>query len=165
MTWRVSVGGRTPELWLFNRSYHRMYLNQRRHRKKSTAMAILEIEAPDARRPTDYITSTGRFTLKDLLMTNLRSTNHPTATAALQLFKTLLQLHSELCTEKLLLVIHDPKSTSYPSPYLSTPPPPTEPPPHGEDIEPSADPPFMRHTQTLTRLIRRVNGRPAFTSP
>ena len=108
----------------------------RRHRKKSTAMAILEIEAPDARRPTDYITSAGRFTLKDLLATNLRSTDHPTVTAALQLFKTLLQLHSELCTEKLLLVIHDPKSTSYPSPYLSTPPPPVETPAHDEDVKP-----------------------------
>ena len=112
----------------------------RRQRKKSTAMAILEIEAPDARRPTDYITSTGRFTLKDLLMTNLRSANHPTATAALQLFRTLLQLHSELCTEKLLLVIHDPKSTSYPSPYLSAPSLPIEPPPHSEGVEQSADP-------------------------
>ena len=144
---------------------------QRRQRKKSTAMAILEIEAPDARRPTDYITSTERFTLKDLLTTNLRSINHPTATAALQLFKTLLQFHSELCTEKLLLVIHDPKSTSYPSPYLSAPPPPIEPPPHGEDVEPSADPPFYatyadpdttystneRETSLYLALISRVD--------
>ena len=107
----------------------------RRFRKKSTAMAILEIEAPDARRPTDYITSAGRFTLKDLLTTNLRSTNHPTVTSALQLFKTLLQLHSQLCTEKLLLAIHDPRSTSYPSPYLSTPPSPTGVPAHSENVE------------------------------
>ena len=114
----------------------------RRHRKKSTAMAILEIEAPDARRPTDYITSTGRFTLKDLLVANLRSPNHPTVTAALQLFKTLLRLHPELCSEKLLLVIHDPKSTSYPTPYLSTPPPPTGTPTHGEGAEPLIDPPL-----------------------
>ena len=114
----------------------RRVIQERRLRKKSTAMAILEIEVPDARRPTDYITSTGRFTLKDLLTTNLRSINHPTVTAALQLFKTLLQLHSELCTEKLLLVIHDPKSTSYPTPYLSTPPPPIEMPPPSEDAEP-----------------------------
>jgi len=142
----------------------------RRQRKKSTAMAILEIEAPDARRPTDYITSTGRFTLKDLLMTNLRSTNHPTVTAALQLFKTLLQFHPELCTEKLLLVIHDPKSTSYPSPYLSAPSSPIEPPPHDEDFEPSADPPYAtyanpdttystseRETSLYLALISRVD--------
>lgn len=115
---------------------------QPRHRKKSTAMAILEIEAPDARRPTDYITSAGRFTLKDLLMTNLRSKNHPTVTAALQLFKTLLRLYPELCTEKLLLVIHDPKSTSYPSPYLATPPPPTEAHAHGENVGRSASTPL-----------------------
>ena len=114
----------------------------RRYRKKSTAMAILEIEAPEARRPTDYITSAGRFTLKDLLMTNLRSTNHPTVAATLQLFKTLLQLHSDLCTEKLLLVIHDPKSTSYPSPYLSTPPPTTQGPAHREGSGASSSSPL-----------------------
>jgi len=145
----------------------------KRHRRKSTAMAILEIEAPDARRPSDYITSTGRFTLKDLLMTNLRSTDHPTATAALQLFKTLLRLHSELCTEKLLLVIHDPKSTSYPSPYLCTPLPPLpiEPPSHGGDIGPPADPSLFatyadpeitfttseRETSLYLALISRVD--------
>ncbi|KAF9653144.1 hypothetical protein BDM02DRAFT_2144149 [Thelephora ganbajun] len=144
---------------------------QRRHRRKSTAMAILEIEAPGARRPTDYITSTGRFTLKDLLTTNLRSTNHLTATATLQLFKTLLRLHSELSTEKLLLVVHDPKSTSYPSPWLSTPPPPIELPLHGEDIESSANSPLYatyadpdttystseRETSLYLALISRVD--------
>ena len=145
--------------------------HQKRHRRKSTAMAILEIEAPDARRPSDYITSTGRFTLKDLLTTNLRSVNHPTATATLQLFKTLLRLHPELCTERVLLVIHDPKSTGYPSPYLSTPPPPIHPPPHGEDIEPPSDPPLFatyadpdttyttseRETSLYLALISRVD--------
>ena len=145
--------------------------HQKRHRKKSTAMAILEIEAPDARRPSDYITSTGRFTLKDLLMTNLRSTNHPTTTAALQLFKTLLQLHSELCTERLLLVIHDPESTSYPSPYLSPPPPQIEPLPHGENSKSPVDLPLFamyadpdttyatseRETSLYLALISRVD--------
>ena len=145
--------------------------HQKRNRKKSTAMAILEIEAPDARRPSGYITSTGRFTLKDLLTSNLRSTNHPTATAALQLFKTLLRLHSELCTERLLLVIHDPKSTSYPSPYLSTPPPPIEPLPHGEDADPPSNPQLFatyadpdttyttseRETSLYLALISRVD--------
>ncbi|KAF9792437.1 Retinoic acid induced 16-like protein-domain-containing protein [Thelephora terrestris] len=143
----------------------------RRHRKKSTAMAILEIEAPGTRRPTDYITSAGRFTLKDLLTTNLRSTSHPTVTAALQLFKTLLQLHSYLCTEKLLLVIHDPKSTSYPSPHLSAPLSTLEPPAHGEDVEPPANPPLYatyadpdttystseRETSLYLALISRVD--------
>ena len=143
----------------------------RRHRKKSTAMAILEIEAPDARRPTDYITSAGRFTLKDLLATNLRSADHPTVTAALQLFKTLLQLHSELCTEKLLLVIHDPKSTSYPSPHLSTPPPPVEAPVRDEDVKPFGNTPLYakyadpdatystteRETSLYLALISRVD--------
>jgi hypothetical protein len=143
----------------------------RRNRKKSTAMAILEIEAPDARRPTDYITSTGRFTLKDLLITNLRSTNHPAVTATLQLFNTLLQLHSELCTHKLLLAIHDPKSTSYPSPYLSSPPSPIETPSHGDDVGPSVNPPLYatyadpettystgeRETSLYLALISRVD--------
>src|SRR6202042_1388486 len=54
-------------------------------RRKSSAMVLLEMEAPESRRRSEYFTSMGRFTLKDLLMSNLRSKNQPTAAAALQL--------------------------------------------------------------------------------
>ncbi|KAI6167033.1 Retinoic acid induced 16-like protein-domain-containing protein [Pisolithus thermaeus] len=59
-------------------------------RHKSSAMMLLELEAPDSRRPSEYLTSTGRFTLRDLLSLNLRSRNPLTVTAAMQLLRTLL---------------------------------------------------------------------------
>ncbi|KAI5835008.1 hypothetical protein K523DRAFT_292313 [Schizophyllum commune Tattone D] len=87
-------------------------------RRRSTAMALLEMEAPDARRQSEYFTATVRFTLKDLLLSNLRSKSQATATSALQLLQTMLLQHSQLCVEKLLVVTSDPKATSFPFPSL-----------------------------------------------
>jgi hypothetical protein len=87
-------------------------------RRKSSAMVLLEMEAPGQ---SEYFTSMGRFTLKDLLLSNLRSQNLSTATAALQLLQSLLLRHSQLCVDRLIVVIHDPKATSFPEPFLITP--------------------------------------------
>ncbi|KAI6039060.1 Retinoic acid induced 16-like protein-domain-containing protein [Pisolithus marmoratus] len=90
-------------------------------RHKSSAMMLLELEAPDSRRPSEYLTSAGRFTLRDLLSLNLRSRNPPTVTAAMQLLRTLL---SQCCcgtTGGLLLVIPDGNATSYPEPTTIAP--------------------------------------------
>ncbi|TFK76458.1 hypothetical protein BDN72DRAFT_867415 [Pluteus cervinus] len=92
---------------------------QSRHRKrKSSAMFLLEMENPETRKPTEYATSVGRFTLKDLLMSNFRSTSQRSATAALQLLNSVLLFHPVLSTERLLLVLHDQNATSYPHPAL-----------------------------------------------
>jgi hypothetical protein len=91
-------------------------------RRKSSAMALLEMEAPESRRPSEYFTSMGRFTLKDLLMSNLRSKNQPTAAAALQLLQSMLQRHCQLCVDRLLVVFHDPKATCFPEPAMLPPP-------------------------------------------
>ncbi|KAH8107083.1 Retinoic acid induced 16-like protein-domain-containing protein [Cristinia sonorae] len=88
----------------------------RARRRKSTAMALLEMEAPDTRRPSEYFTSMGRFTLKDLLLSSLRSRSHATATTALQLLQSLMQIYCRECVDRLLLVIPDPYATSYPYP-------------------------------------------------
>ncbi|KAI0950376.1 hypothetical protein AcW1_005893 [Taiwanofungus camphoratus] len=85
-------------------------------RRKSTAMVLLEMEAPESRKQSEYFTSMGRFTLKDLLLSNLRSKSQPTATAALQLLQSLLLHYCPLCVDRLLVVIHDPKATSFPQP-------------------------------------------------
>ncbi|KAI0362029.1 hypothetical protein OH77DRAFT_1584520 [Trametes cingulata] len=90
----------------------------KRERRKSTAMTLLEMEAPEARRKSSYFTSVGRFTLKDLLLTSLRSKSQPTATAALQLFQSLLLQYDTLCVDRLLVVIRDPQATSFPQPPL-----------------------------------------------
>ena len=87
-------------------------------RRKSSAMALLEMEAPESRRQSEYFTSMGRFTLKDLLLSNLRSQNQPTATAALQLLQCMLLQRCHLCVDRLLVVYHDPKATSFPEPAI-----------------------------------------------
>ncbi|KAF8275030.1 Retinoic acid induced 16-like protein-domain-containing protein [Lactarius quietus] len=85
-------------------------------RRRSSAMMLLELEAPESTKQSSYFTSLGRFTLKDLLVSNLRSRDQPTATAALQLLNTLLIYYSPLCADKLLIVTRDPKATSFPGP-------------------------------------------------
>ncbi|KAI0637032.1 Retinoic acid induced 16-like protein-domain-containing protein [Trametes polyzona] len=104
----------------------------KQRRRKSTAMTLLEMEAPEARRKSAYFTAVGRFTLKDLLLTSLRSKSQPTATAALQLLQSLLLQYCTLCVERLLVVIPDPQATSFPQPAMlpdaieDVPPPPPE---------------------------------------
>ncbi|KAI9466197.1 Retinoic acid induced 16-like protein-domain-containing protein [Lactarius psammicola] len=85
-------------------------------RRRSSAMMLLELEAPESTKQSGYFTSLGRFTLKDLLVFNLRSNDQPTATAALQLLNTLLIYYNPLCVDKLLIVTRDPKATSFPEP-------------------------------------------------
>ncbi|KAJ3559405.1 hypothetical protein NM688_g376 [Phlebia brevispora] len=87
-------------------------------RRKSAAMVLLEMEAPETRRPSEYFTSMGRFTLRDLLLSSLRSTSQPTVTAAMQLFQSMLRQYCMLSVDKLLIVIFDPHATSYPQPAM-----------------------------------------------
>ncbi|VDB82961.1 unnamed protein product [Peniophora sp. CBMAI 1063] len=94
---------------------------QKLHRRRSSAMLFLEMEAPDARRPSDYVTSMGRFTLKDLLLTTLRSKDEPTAAMALQLFQSLLYRHNPLCVERILIVARDAQATAFPEPPVVNP--------------------------------------------
>ncbi|CDO68335.1 hypothetical protein BN946_scf184799.g62 [Trametes cinnabarina] len=90
----------------------------KQRRRKSTAMTLLEMEAPEARRKSSYFTSMGRFTLKDLILTNLRSKSKPTVTAALQLLQSLLLQYCTVCVDRLLVVIPDPQATSFPQPAI-----------------------------------------------
>ena len=83
--------------------------------RKSSAMTLLEMEVPDTRKPTKYFT-TSRFTLKDLLMSNLCSKSQVTATTALQLIQTLTVRFPQLTIEHIFTVIHDPYATSFPLP-------------------------------------------------
>ncbi|KAF8514029.1 Retinoic acid induced 16-like protein-domain-containing protein [Gautieria morchelliformis] len=97
-------------------------------RRKSSAMVLLEMEAPDSRKQTEYFTSLGRFTLKDLIFSNLRSPYQPSATAAFQLLQSLLIHHSTVCIDKLLVAVRDADATSFPQPpRLPEPQPPSSP--------------------------------------
>ena len=94
-----------------------------KHRRgQSSAMTLLEMEAPESRKPTNYFTSMGRFTLKDLLLANLKSKFQTTATSALQLLQTMLIYHPQVTTERILIVISDSLATSFPHPALIEPP-------------------------------------------
>ncbi|EKM82692.1 hypothetical protein AGABI1DRAFT_68546 [Agaricus bisporus var. burnettii JB137-S8] len=86
-------------------------------RRKSSAMTLLEMEAPDTRKITEYFT-TSRFTLKDILMSNLRSRSQATVTTALQLLQTLILRFPQLSIERILIVSMDPLATSFPLPGL-----------------------------------------------
>ena len=94
---------------------------KKHRRRQSSAMILLEMEAPESRKQSEYFTSS-RFTLKDLLLTNLRSKSSPAATTALQLIRTLLTHHPQLSIDKLLLVIPDSQATSFPHPCILHPP-------------------------------------------
>ncbi|KAF9482789.1 hypothetical protein BDN70DRAFT_391848 [Pholiota conissans] len=104
-----------PVVMLGDRAEEKRKKNRRR---QSSAMTLLEMEAPGSRKPSDYFTSMGRFTLKDLLISNLRSKSRSTATSAMQLFQTMLTYHPQLATERLLLVIAEPLATTFPHPAL-----------------------------------------------
>ncbi|KAG9105045.1 hypothetical protein FRC06_000018 [Ceratobasidium sp. 370] len=85
-------------------------------RRKSSAMTLLEREAPQ-KHGQAYFSSLGRFTLKDLLFSNIQSESPSAATASLKLLHCLLQQHCEMCTDQLLSVRGDPHATSFP--YLA----------------------------------------------
>ncbi|KAH9854175.1 Retinoic acid induced 16-like protein-domain-containing protein [Lenzites betulinus] len=111
----LMLGGKLPPS---TKSRAEVNRKAKQRRRKSTAMALLEMEAPDARRKSSYFTSMGRFTLKDLLLTSLRSKSQPTATAAFQLLQSLLLQYCTLCVDRLLVVIPDPQATSFPEPPM-----------------------------------------------
>ncbi|KZT11362.1 uncharacterized protein LAESUDRAFT_734232 [Laetiporus sulphureus 93-53] len=102
-------------------------------RRRSAAMVLLEMEAPNSRRQSEYFTSMGRFTLKDLLLSSLRSKSQPTATSALQLLQSLLLHYCTLCVDRLLIVIPDPLATSFPEPPAIEPSPEERPSPTVSD--------------------------------
>ena len=91
------------------------------HHRKSSAMLLLEMEAPDSRRQSEYFTTMARFTLKDLVLSNLRSQNQAALTAALQLFQTMLTRRCRVCVDGLILVIPSTSATSYPEPVMVMP--------------------------------------------
>ncbi|ESK96958.1 hypothetical protein Moror_6536 [Moniliophthora roreri MCA 2997] len=89
----------------------------KKSRRKSSAMALLEMEAPEAKKQSEYFTST-RFTVKDLLLTSLKSKHYPAVTSALQLLQSMLLQHPQLCVDRIILVTQDPNATAFPHPIL-----------------------------------------------
>lgn len=80
-------------------------------RRKSSALLILENRAPQ--QLSEYYSALGRFSLKDLLVSNVHSTSQQTATAALKLLHTMLVRHDRW-SMGLLDVVLDEGATSFP---------------------------------------------------
>ncbi|KDQ19869.1 hypothetical protein BOTBODRAFT_125345 [Botryobasidium botryosum FD-172 SS1] len=91
------------------------------NRRKSRAMLLLELEAPNQKKPSSYLTSLGRFTLKDLILSGLKSSSQPSGIVALKLLRSLLTRHCRLAVKGLLTVAQDPHATSFPRPSLMYP--------------------------------------------
>lgn len=82
-------------------------------RKKSSAMILLEREQRAPRSHPDYFTAGGRFTLKDLILDNLRSGVSEATTSALGLLQSLLAAHCKQTIEGLLVPIKVDAATAF----------------------------------------------------
>ncbi|GAA5856254.1 hypothetical protein JCM8547_000839 [Rhodosporidiobolus lusitaniae] len=89
-------------------------------RRKSSALLLIE-RAAAPHDHSDYFTSLGRFSLRDLLLSHVHSTSQPTAAAALKLLSTMLAYHDRWSLA-LLDVALDEGATSFPVALRDTPP-------------------------------------------
>lgn len=80
--------------------------------RKSSALLLIERSAP-THDSSDYFTSLGRFSLRDLLLSHLHSPSQPTSTAALKLLQVMLTQHDRWSLA-LLDVALDDGATSFP---------------------------------------------------
>jgi hypothetical protein len=78
-------------------------------RRRTGAMAFVQAGAAPT---SDYFADEGRFSLKDLILDNLRSRIPESSTAAMRLLNTLLSSHCQQSVKGLLSVIRDPAATA-----------------------------------------------------
>ncbi|GAA6035980.1 hypothetical protein JCM8097_005197 [Rhodosporidiobolus ruineniae] len=91
-------------------------------RRKSSALLLIERAAdPSSAAATDYFSSLGRFSLRDLLLSHVHSASQPTAAAALKLLQTVLTRHDRWSLA-LLDVVLDESATSFPIALREPPP-------------------------------------------
>ena len=84
-------------------------------KRKSSAMILLEAVKPE---DPNYFSSLGRFTLRDLIISNLRSPTQAAATAALRLLRSLFKNHCHITVDRLITVTRDPRATNFGSSIL-----------------------------------------------
>jgi hypothetical protein len=82
-------------------------------RRKSSALVLIESTGAKSRHDSSYFTSSGRFSLRDLILQHVNSHNQPTATAALKLVVTLSTRHGRTSLS-MLDIVPDPKATAFP---------------------------------------------------
>lgn len=81
--------------------------------RKSSALLLIEQSSSARHDSSSYFTSFGRFSLQDLLTSNLRSSSQSTTAAALNLLQTILTKHDRWSLA-LLDVVLDEGATSFP---------------------------------------------------
>ncbi|GAA6061042.1 hypothetical protein JCM10212_004616 [Sporobolomyces blumeae] len=81
--------------------------------RKSSALLLIEQNSARHDRTSLYFTSSGRFSLRDLLTSHIHSSSEQTATAALKLLQTVLTRHDRWSLA-LLDVVLDQGATSFP---------------------------------------------------
>src|SRR5439155_10326121 len=88
--------------------------NSKTSKRQSTLNLFAGIEASPNTSPT-YFTAVGRFTLKDLIISHLRSSSQSTVIAALKLLHTVILKHCKYSL-KLLNIELDENATCFPKP-------------------------------------------------
>ncbi|TIA91268.1 hypothetical protein E3P99_01167 [Wallemia hederae] len=83
-------------------------------RRRSTALVLLQNESAAQTKSTDYISSYGRFTLKDLITINLKSSNSASKVAAMKLFSYLMFAYDVKCLKDLVNVLPQKDATAFP---------------------------------------------------
>lgn len=83
-------------------------------RRRSTALVLLQNENAANVKNTDYVSSYGRFTLKDLISINPKSNNSATVMAAMKLFSYLIYAYDEICLKELVSIIPKKDATAFP---------------------------------------------------
>ena len=98
-----------------NDNVHNNKKHSKHDRRRSTALVLLQNENAAQRKQTsDYFSSLGRFTLKDLILLNVRSKSEPTSIATLKLFSYLMYTYDQICSEKLINITLKNDCTAFP---------------------------------------------------
>ncbi|WWC62610.1 uncharacterized protein I303_105207 [Kwoniella dejecticola CBS 10117] len=87
---------------------HLSAAEKKKNKRKTGAMGFIDQPSISA----DYFAAEGRFTLKDLILDNLNSTQSASSTAALRLLRTLLSDHCQQSVKGLLSIVRDPAATA-----------------------------------------------------
>lgn len=90
-----------------------LYSSKKLKPRKSSALLFIEQSSTARPDSSSYFTSFGRFSLRDLLASNLNSSSQSTTTAALNLLQTILTKHDRWSLT-LLDVVLDEGATSFP---------------------------------------------------
>ncbi|TIB08946.1 hypothetical protein E3P89_03347 [Wallemia ichthyophaga] len=104
----------TPTNSTESTSYKTNTKPKKHERRRSTALVLLQNENAANFKNTNYVSSYGRFTLKDLISINLKSNNSATGVAAMKLFSYLIYAYDDVCLKEMVSIIPNKDATAFP---------------------------------------------------